>query len=246
MTKGLAGADPVRRLLALPLFGVLLGVAISGCAGPPKREYVLGAATASKPASAVQTALPVVQIERVLLPDYLDTRDILTRRDGHVVPSESARWAERLSVGVTRALATSLATQLTGVVVTSAQPVDPPVLRVLVDVIAFELTGDRQVVLAARWTITDGTRRRSLAVEQATLTEPVAAAGGDSAVVAAMSLALEKLANRISAGIERNLDQGRRPRLAFISKPVGTAIPFFHQSDGGFICLPGLPYPIAE
>jgi hypothetical protein len=99
-------------------------------------------------------------------------------------------------VGVTRALATSLATQLTAVVVTSAQPVDPPVLRVLVDVIAFELTGDRQVVLAARWTIIDGMGRRSLAVEQATLTEPVAAVGGDSAIVAAMALALEKLANR--------------------------------------------------
>jgi cholesterol transport system auxiliary component len=246
MMKGRAGAGPDRRPLPLLLFVVLVGIAVSGCAGPPKREYVLGAAAASQPASAVQTALPVVQIERVLLPDYLDTRDILTRRDRQVVPSESARWAERLSVAVARALATSIATQLTGVVVTSAQPVDPPVLRVLVDVIDFELTGDRQVVLAARWTITDGTRQRSLAVEQATLTEPVAAAGGDSAVVAAMSLALEKLANRISAGIERNLDRGRRPRLAFTSKPVATAIPFCDPSDGGFICLPGLLYPIAE
>jgi uncharacterized lipoprotein YmbA len=205
MTKWLACADPVRRLL----FGVLLAGAISGCAGPPKQEYVLGAATAPKAASVVQTALPVVQIERVLLPDYLDTRDIVTRRDGRVVPSESARWAERLSVGLARALATSLATQLTGVVVTSGQPVDPPVLRVLVDVSAFELTGDRQVVLAARWTIIDGTGRRSLAAEQATLTEPVAAVGGDSAIVAAMSLALEKLANRISPAIERSL-QSRR------------------------------------
>ena len=201
MTKRLAGADPVRRLL----FGVLLGVVLCGCAGPPKQEYVLGAAAAPKAASVVQTALPVVQIERVLLPDYLDTRDILTRRDGRVVPSEFARWAERLSVGVTRVLATSLATQLTGVVVTAAQPVDPPVLRILIDVIAFELTGDGQVVLAARWTIIDGTERRSLAVEQATLTEPVAAMGGDSAIVAAMSLALEKLANRISPTIEMSL-----------------------------------------
>jgi hypothetical protein len=30
--------------------------------------------------------------------------------------------------------------------------------------------------------------------------------GGDSAVFAAVFLALEKLANRIAAGIERNLD----------------------------------------
>jgi hypothetical protein len=52
----------------------------------------------------------------------------------------------------------------------------------------------------------DGTGQRSFAVEQATLTEPVAAMGGDSAVFAAVFLALEKLPNRIAAGIERNLD----------------------------------------
>lgn len=211
MTKRLAGSDPVRKGLASLLFGILLGVALSGCAGPPKQEYVLGAATAPEPASIRQTALPIVQIERVLLPDYLDTRDILTRSGGRVVASESARWAERLSVGRTRALAASLATRLTGVVVTASQPVDPPVLRVLVDVTAFELTGDRQVILAARWTIIDGTGRKSLAAEQATWTEPVPAAGGDSAIVAAMSQALEKLANGISAGIEGGL--GSKPAV---------------------------------
>jgi hypothetical protein len=53
MTKRLAGTDPVRRLL----FGVLIGVTLCGCAGPPKQEYFLGAATAPKAASVVQTAL---------------------------------------------------------------------------------------------------------------------------------------------------------------------------------------------
>jgi uncharacterized lipoprotein YmbA len=200
----------------LPLLLALVGVALAGCAGPAPREYVLGAGTASDSSSAVQSALPVVQVERVALPDYLDTRNIVTRRDRQVVTSETGRWAERLSIGSTRALAASLGGQLKGVVVTSSQPIDPPELRVLVDVATFDAIADGPVVLAARWTITDGAGRRTLAAEQATLTEPVSGER-DRAVVTAMSLALEKLANRISAGIEPNLDSRRRSRPASMS-----------------------------
>jgi uncharacterized lipoprotein YmbA len=203
---------------------VLVAAALSGCAGPAKREYVLGAAGASENALAVQTALPVVQVERVQLPDYLDTRDILTKRDHQIVSSETGRWAERLSVGATRALATSLGAHLKGVVVT-AQPVDPPVLRVVIDVTAFGSNADGQVVLTARWTVTDGSGQRSLAAEQATVTEPVSGAP-DSAVVAAMSLALEKLANRISAAIEPNLGQRRRSGLAFAPNLPTRQVPY--------------------
>jgi uncharacterized lipoprotein YmbA len=197
------------KRLPLPLSAVLVGAALSGCAGPPPREYVLNVRTGAEAADTVQTALPVLQVERVLLPDYLDTRDILTRRDRQVVASETGRWAERLSVGSTRVLAASLAARLRGVVVTASQPITPPALRVLVDVIAFDTTADGRVVLTSRWTITDGTGQRSLTSEQATLTEPVSGAG-DGAVVAAMSLALDKLATRISEGIEPNLHPGRR------------------------------------
>lgn len=201
----------MRKVVAV----ALVIAALSGCAGPAKREYVLGAAGASENALAVQTALPVVQVERVQLPDYLDTRDILTKRDHQIVPSETGRWAERLSVGATRVLANSLGAHLKGVVVTSTQPVDPPVLRVVIDVTAFGSTAEGQVVLTARWTVTDATGQRSLAAQQATVTEPVSGAS-DSVVVAAMSLALEKLANRISAAIEPNLGARRRSGLAFV------------------------------
>ena len=200
----------MRKVVAI----ALVAAALSGCAGPAKREYVLGTGGASDNASSVQTALPVVQVERVQLPDYLDTRDILTKRDHQIVPSETGRWAERLSVGATRALATSLGAHLKGVVVT-AQPIDPPMLRVAIDVIGFGSTADGQVVLTARWTVTDATGQRSLAAQQATVTEPVSGAS-DSVVVAAMSLALEKLANRISTAVEPNLGPRRRSGLAFV------------------------------
>lgn len=216
MTEPLPGASRPYGGPPLLLSLVLVGAALAGCAGPAPTEYVLGGGAGSDSASAVQSALPVVQVERVVLPDYLDTRNIVTRRDRQVVTSETGRWVERLSIGSTRALATSLAAQLKGVVVTSAQPIDPPELRILIDVVAFDATADGPVVLAARWTITDGSGQRSLAAEQTTLTEPVSG-NRDGAIVAAMSLALEKLARRISAGIEPNLDSRRHSRLASVS-----------------------------
>ncbi|MBV8187334.1 MAG: membrane integrity-associated transporter subunit PqiC [Alphaproteobacteria bacterium] len=201
MNNGSAGPGRPYWLRPVPFSLILVGVTLCGCAGPPKREYVLGAPAFATTASRAQTALPVVQVERVQLSDYLDSRDILTRGDGEVVPSQTGRWAERLSVGVTRALTASLAGRLAGVAVTSGQPIEPPVLRILVDVIDFEATMNQHVVLAARWAVTDGSGRGSLIAEQASLIEPVAAPASDSAVVAAMSLALESLADRIAAGI---------------------------------------------
>jgi uncharacterized protein len=202
---GLPVGSRVRSVLPALLSIILSGVTCCGCAGPPMREYVLDAPPASTTASVIQTALPIIKIERVRLPDYLDSVDILTRRGGLVVPSRTGRWAERFSVGVTRALTTFLANRLTSVVVTSGQPIEPPVLRVLVDVIAFESTTNGEVLLAARWTITDGTGQKSLAAEQATLTEPIAAARDDSSTVAAMSRAVQNLANRIAAAVDHNL-----------------------------------------
>jgi uncharacterized lipoprotein YmbA len=194
----------LQRSRAVPLWLLFVGV-VCACAGPPKREYVLGAGAAPATASVVQTALPLIQVERVQVPDYLDTRDILTRDAGQVVASQSGRWAERLSVGVARALTASLATRLSRAVVTSGQPIEPPTLRVLVDVLALEATADGKVVLSARWTITDRTGERSLAAEQANFTQPVAPSGGDGAIVAAMSIALDHLANRIAAACDEKL-----------------------------------------
>ncbi|MBV8188957.1 MAG: membrane integrity-associated transporter subunit PqiC [Alphaproteobacteria bacterium] len=169
---------------------------------------------------SVQAASPVVQVERVQVPDYLDTRDIVTRHDRQVVPSETGRWAERLSVGATRALAAALAAQLKGVAVTSSQPIDPPAVRVVVDIVDFDASLDGSVVLAARWTVTDATGQRSLSTEQATVSEPVSSER-DAALVAAMSAALDKLAIRISAGIEPNLAQ--RPKPLRSNLPSGSS-----------------------
>jgi len=174
-----------------------------GCsgAGPPPTEYVLGTMAPATATTVPQTGLPVVELRRVQLPDYLDTTDILERRDNQLVPSSTGRWGERLSVGMSRTLTAALAARLPRMVVTATPPVERPARQLLVDVAAFESRAGHEVVLVARWSIADGASRRILVSQQTSLVESIAGTG-DSAVVAAMSHAVEELADQLAAGLK--------------------------------------------
>jgi len=188
----------------LAFFGAAMcGITACSLSGPAPAEYVLGAMPAAAETTLPQTELPVVQVNRIQLPDYLDTTDILERRGNQLVPSPTGRWGERLSVGMTRALTASLAARLPRLVVT-ATPLGRPTRRILVDVAAFEARPDHQVVLVARWTILDGATRQVLTAEQASLVEAIEGTG-DEAIVAAMLRAVDELAGRIVVPIERDL-----------------------------------------
>lgn len=192
----------MSRIALLPLVGaVVFGVAACSLPGPPPAEYVLGVMSVAKATATPQTGLPVIEVKRVQVPDYLDTTDILERRGNALVRLPASRWGERLSVGMTRALAASLAVRLPHMVVTATPSVERPMRQILVDVGAFDATADRKVVLVVRWTVVDGASRRVLLTEEASLVEPIAGAG-DGALVAAMSRALEALADQLAAGIE--------------------------------------------
>lgn len=194
----------VFRTALLVFFGTaVFEVAACSLSGPPPAEYVLGAMPAATGTTVPQTGLPVVEVNRVELPDYLDTTDILDRRGNQLVPSPTGRWGERLSVGMTRALIASLAARLPRLLVT-ATPLGRPTRQILVDVAAFESRPDHQVVLVARWNIVDGASRQVLTAEQTSLIEAIGGKG-DDAIVAAMSRAVDELADRIAADIERDL-----------------------------------------
>jgi uncharacterized protein len=116
--------------------------------------------------------------------------------------------AERLSIGLTRALAASIAARLPNAAVTTMTPVERPMRQVLTDVTTFDTNPGHDVILAARWTIADGSGHVSLLSEEAALVEPLASAN-DAAAVAAMSRAVEDLASRIATGIEHSLPNHR-------------------------------------
>ena len=210
------GARPTaggpRPPLAWPLLGAA-GLVLGACGSSPAPDlYVLGAAPAPVTAAAPQAGLPVIEVKPVGVPDYLDTTDLLVRHgEGQMVASQTGRWGERLSAGVTRALAAALATRLPRMAVTASPPVERPARQVLVDTEAFEARADDEVVLVAHWSITDGGPRQTLTSERVSLAEPVAGTG-DGAVVAAMTRATEGLATRIAAGLERTSAAARGPR----------------------------------
>jgi uncharacterized lipoprotein YmbA len=139
---------------------------------------VLTPETAARIGAAPTAPRERLVVRRVLVPDYLDTTDILLRDGPHEVQaSTTARWAERLSAGLTSALTADLAALL---------PPDSIVLetssraqrQLLVNVEALDLWPDGRCVLAATWSI----------VEHAALRAP--ASGTGSGTFAASSPAL--------------------------------------------------------
>jgi uncharacterized protein len=191
------GAGVLRFSLTGSVALLAMALATCGPSGPPPNEYVLGIEPPATKVASPITERPIFEIGMVRIPDYLDRTDLLVRNGNQLTSSQSGRWGERLSLGITRALAASLAARLPNFVVTTTPPVNPPRRKLLVDVTTFEARADRQVVLAARWTITDGSGRTTLVSEQAVVVEPVSAME-DSGVVAAMTRAIENLADQIA------------------------------------------------
>jgi uncharacterized lipoprotein YmbA len=143
----------------------------------------------------------VIEVKPVLVPDYLDVTDIVMRRGANqLVPSQTGRWGERLSVGITRALAADLRRRLPGYVITTAPLVERPSRQVLVEVEGFEPRADGSVVLAARWRVVAGSSGEPQAGERVSIVEKLSAPG-DAGIAAAMTQAVDALAGHIVGGI---------------------------------------------
>ena len=182
----------------------VLALLLGGCASsPPTRIFVLGSAAADNVPVGEGRGRPV-WLRPVLVPDYLDTTDILLRTGIHeVAPSRTGRWAERLSSGVTHALLQDLAARLPQAAVTLDDGgQDSAVVSVTVD--AFDILAVGRCVLSASWTVAAG-RGAAAAPERAVISASFAAAspGGsvDTAIVAAMADDLDRLADRLAAAV---------------------------------------------
>jgi uncharacterized lipoprotein YmbA len=197
----------MKAWLRLRIVGAALAPAfllLSACGGgtPTPELYVLGDAPATKAAAVSQLGGPMVEVKRVRVADYLDTTDIVTRHaGGKIVASQGARWGERLSVGVTRAVATGLEARLPQLAVTTMAPPDGPRWQLLIDIDAFEAQPDGTSVMTARWSLRDGRGGQSLEEERVALVAPVGR-GSDGEVVGAMTQQVDQLVARIAPVLE--------------------------------------------
>jgi uncharacterized lipoprotein YmbA len=170
------------------------------------RTYVLTPPLApTAPAQPPASPAERIVVHRVLVPDYLDTSDILLR-DGtnEVKASATGHWGERLSQGLTQALAADLAARLP----TDAVILDTPSAarrQLLVNVNALDLWPDGRCAIAANWTIIDHDALHVVAGGSGTFdSSPVGSGVGDARLVDAISRALDKLADAIAVNIRQS------------------------------------------
>ena len=187
-------------------------LALTSCgSGTTPAIYVLSPAAHQNAGVVSEAGRPVIALKQISVPDYMDTTDILSR-DGQneLKPSLTGRWGERLSMGITRALAVALATRLPGIVVDHTGSAAHPALTLLIDLDAFDIGSDGRCVLTARWTIL-GEDRQTVAMRRATIITivsrssggPTDAAPTDAAIVAAMAGAVEQLADHVASDLAR-------------------------------------------
>jgi uncharacterized protein len=185
--------------LSIALLG--LTCVLASCASEPARRlYILGS-----PFDSTDTAAnaPVVRLRRVLLPDYLDSTDIVWRAGRHQLQtSPTGRWGERLSLGITQALAADLMVKLPQDRVVWNDPGQKSAREILVDVEGFDVWPDGHCVLSATWALTDATNGAVLSGARGTFTAAPARneSQSDLRVVAGMVYVLGKLADSIASG----------------------------------------------
>jgi uncharacterized protein len=190
---------------ARPVAIALLSL-FAGCTSQPSRNiYVLNNANDPDMNATGATAAPVLQLQRVLVPDYLDTTDILLRVDKHELrSSHTGRWGERLSSGITYALRDDLADRLPEDAVLLGQSANKAARQIIVTVDAFDVWADGHCALRANWTLTDKNNRDLVSAGRGTFISQGLSGGavGDRAIVAGMANALSQLADRIASAVK--------------------------------------------
>jgi uncharacterized lipoprotein YmbA len=212
---------------------IVLNFVVAACiSSPVPATYVLSHAVDFGMETRSAAGGPVVQLQRVLVPDYLDTTDIFERVGQYELKSSSTgRWGERLSLGITHALASDLAARLPLNRVTLSHPAEKSVRQILVNVDRFDVWGDGHCVLTASWSILESHGGAVLTEGRGNfITAPVRTTGNpsDGAAVAGMADAVSRLADSITLAVKglppQSNMQGLEPTGGIFiasSRPVG-------------------------
>jgi uncharacterized protein len=190
-----------RSCLAVALLALFLA---SACAQTqPTRFYTL---SALQPGAGEASADgPAIGLEPVILPDYLDRPQIVTRAGpNRMMLADFDVWVEPLSGMFTRVLAQNLS-----VLLETEDVVILPELRdvrfdhhVQATVTQFDIDENGQAVLDALWAVYGRDGRRLVRQDRSRIMEAVAEPRDHAAIAAAMSRALEGLSRDIAGVIQ--------------------------------------------
>jgi uncharacterized lipoprotein YmbA len=180
---------------------------LAGCASNPEQSvYIMPASLGVTPPAPVGPGRMDLKLRPVIVPDYLDTTDLVTRiGPSQIEASRTGRWGERLSEGVRSALAADLGHRLRSFVGAEG-PTQTASVQIEVTVSAFDVTPATSL-LAASWTFIWPGDSHEPVMGNATFTTSVAQPGGDVAVVAAMADTVGELSEAIATMARRELSQ---------------------------------------
>jgi uncharacterized lipoprotein YmbA len=185
-----------RRWLGAVGIAMCAALLAASCASPSLRLYTLDTQPASVPHSPSSQPSVVIEIRRVSIPDYLDSEDILVRRDNVLDRSSRGRWATRLSLGVTRFLTARLAQRRPDALVTDQLQAATPAQRIDIAISELDVTVAGNGTLDANWQVTprDPKHPSLRGRGRFSATGPVAT---DQQVVTLMTRLLQQLADAI-------------------------------------------------
>jgi uncharacterized protein len=174
----------------------LAALMLAGCAASPLRLYTLGDPPVSEDTRPLPQGAAVVEVDRLSLPDDLDSEDILLRNGDVLERSPTGRWASRLSLLATDLVTSRLAMRNPDALVTDQWPAEAPDYRVMIQVARLEVASNGHASMDADWQISarDRDRRPILGRAQIRLTGPTAT---DQDVVRLETELFERLADAV-------------------------------------------------
>jgi uncharacterized protein len=195
-------ASRVRNALRRAAW-VPTALALTGCtAAPALNLYMLSDSSASTQGStAASDPLPprnalVIQVARVQLPEYLDSRDLVLRRGDVLERSSTGRWASPLPIAATDLLTAQLAMRRPDAWVTDQAYMRPPDYRLIVHVDRLDITSSGTGLVEADWEIVPRSASREI-IRGRTQFSMQGSVASDEAVVHFERLLLSKLAGEI-------------------------------------------------
>src|SRR5512134_194490 len=209
-------------IIRLPIVGLLLALLVAGCAGsPPVNLYTLSAVGLPSTDIRVPPSTPaVVAVGPVILPDYIDRPQIVTRKSAYQLELAAYdHWAAPLYDMLPRVLVEDLALRLPSDRVVAFPQVSDASFdyRVAIDVSRFDVDATGAATLAARWQLYARSAPRALLVADDTLQRQIEGRGYD-AYAASLSAVLADLGDRIAREVNSARASAARP-LASQSSP---------------------------
>jgi uncharacterized protein len=185
----------------------LTALLLTGCAAPPLRFYTLGSAPAIAHSLFSPGQITVIEVDRLILPNYLDSQNIWLRNGCILQGSSTGRWVTRLSLLATDLVTTRLATRAPHDLVTEDQGLgEAPQYRISIRVSRLDVTKNGRASMDADWQILPNDRDRRSTEGRAQI-RLAGSTATDVDTVRLESTMFERLADAISLPAARFLDR---------------------------------------